>query len=58
VAGAAGSSNQAVHPQPYDPADAPADYLVGPDDPARARRLAWADRFQRTFREMDQSCSN
>jgi hypothetical protein len=28
-----------------------ADCLVGPDDPERARRLAWADLFQRTFRE-------
>ena len=26
-----------------------ADYLLGPDDPERARRLAWADLLQRTF---------
>jgi hypothetical protein len=46
VAAAACSSNRAVDPRP--PA---ADYVAGPDDPERARRLAWADLFQRVWRE-------
>jgi hypothetical protein len=46
VVAAAGSSNPAVEPRPPE-----ADCVAGPDDPGRARRLAWADLFQRVWRE-------
>jgi hypothetical protein len=37
---------------PPEPAEPEAtDYLAGPDDPARARRLAWSDLFRRVWRE-------
>ena len=34
-----------------------ADYLSGPDDPGRARRLAWADLLRRVFAEDVLVCS-
>jgi hypothetical protein len=49
------SSGRTVDPQPDErpPAldDTPDADLVGPDDPARARRLPWAEFFKRVFRE-------
>jgi hypothetical protein len=34
-----------------------ADYLFGPDDPGRARRLRWSDLFRRVWREDVLVCS-
>jgi hypothetical protein len=52
---APGSSNQAVDPQQYEQQyehdDTPDADLVGPDDPGRARRLAWSELFRRVWRE-------
>jgi len=47
--------NQAVDPQQYEQQyehdDTPDADLVGPDDPGRARRLAWSELFRRVWRE-------
>jgi hypothetical protein len=34
-----------------------ADYLLGPDDPGRARHLRWSDLFRRVWREDVLVCS-
>jgi hypothetical protein len=55
---AARSSNPAVHQRAHEPAAAAdADELVGPDDPGRERRLAWADLLKRVFAEDVLRCS-
>ena len=47
---AARSSNPAVPQQEHEPeVAADADELVGPDDPGRERRLAWADLMRRAY---------
>jgi hypothetical protein len=38
-----------MNPQRFDHDDTPDAALVGPDDPGRARRLAWADLMKRVF---------
>jgi hypothetical protein len=54
---APGSSNPAVDLQQYEHDDTADADLVGPDDPARARRLAWASLFRRVWREDVLVCS-
>jgi hypothetical protein len=54
VTAAAGSSNPAVDQQGPEPAP---DYPPGPDDPERARRLAWSDLLRRVWHEEVLVCS-
>ena len=46
-----------VDPQRFEHDDTPDPDLVGPDDPARARRFSWASLFRRVWREDVLVCS-
>jgi hypothetical protein len=49
--GALGSSNPAVDLRVQRVHESASEYLPGPDDPGRARRLAWSELFRRVWRE-------